>query len=296
MDTNYDNLIKLAVIFPKNIQSRDLKRNKRKKEQPLVALVEKTSAYDGSLTPFGIATLRFNKDKTFLMHLNMNGLDPACDNGENKCAVSINDGDCDTIGDPLTNDMKWSTDTGAYYLTYGDGLTNSAFRFSNGYHSKNIKGNVVILQDTNSTVVACGVLQKKKSKVTLTASIGKYPEYEGPLNVTGKVKVTYNGDESFKFQYDLEGLEENCVDCGIHIHAGVSCDTHADVKGHGWNKFVVRDMWVTAGGTFYNTPNTTSAKGFFYLYNGFGIEETVNHAVVVHTNGGGRVGCGTLGY
>merc|ERR1711902_90643 len=106
--------------------------------------------------------------------------------------------------------------------------------------------------------------------------------------------VTFNPDKTFLFEYDLSGLAPNCVKCGIHIHAGVSCETHEKVLGHEWNSIVVQDLWVTAGGAFYNSDENGKVDSSFNLYNGYGPIENYSHAVVIHTQDGSRVGCGVL--
>merc|ERR1712151_126322 len=111
---------------------------------------------------------------------------------------------------------------------------------------------------------------------------------------SGTVTVAFHDDETFRFSYDVEGLEANCVDCGIHIHMGTSCETHELVEGHGWNSVVVQDLWTTAGGATYATDSEGAAEGYFEIYNGYGYEENLNHAVVIHDSTGVRVACGLL--
>ena len=124
--------------------------------------------------------------------------------------------------------------------------------------------------------------------------MGTYPGYVGDLNARGKVKVTFHDNDTFKFHFALRGLEANCEGCGIHIHAGVSCATNEEVKGHGWNSVVVQDLWTPAGGAVYSTNKYGRAEGYFEMFNGYGYEENLNHAVVIHAQDGKRVGCGLL--
>ena len=97
------------------------------------------------------------------------------------------------------------------------------------------------------------------------------------------------------FKYDLTGVAANCTDCGIHIHTGTTCDDADLVGGHYWDATKTEDLWTTAGGAVYNTePTSKKAKGSFSLTNGYDVEGNDGHAVVIHTSGGARVGCGVL--
>lgn len=134
---------------------------------------------------------------------------------------------------------------------------------------------------------------------TLRADLGAYPGYDGEYEVTGTVRVNFLGNPEpgirfIRFFYDLEGLEADCERCGIHIHAGTSCDTPDGPLGHGWNSDKVNDMWLDEYGAVYNSDGGGRAEGDFYLTNGFGIEDNVGHAVVVHGQSGNRLGCGIL--
>lgn len=256
-----------------------------KSSKALVATVE------GDDNLIGTATLRFNADDSFLVSMDLNGL-PATGNSQ---AVITMGTSCDVKNlIPLTKTGSDVFDgTQNKIDSLDEGISKSAFRFSNGYKQAEIMGKTVIIyKDTE--VIGCGVLGKAMTNKKLVAEMGAYPGYTGDLKAGGHVTVTFNDDDTFKFQYDVSGLEANCNGCGIHIHAGVSCATHETVKGHGWNSVVVQDLWTAAGGAFYNADSSGSADGYFEIFNGFGYEENTHHAVVIHGQDGTRIGCGVL--
>lgn len=258
---------------------------------PLVALIQDAGGKAGII---GTATLRFNPDQSFLFALDLNGLP------EDGVAVITDGTSCDDISEiPYTDASNGGSDFDGMMNTYqalDEGISKSAFRFNNGYNSNQNLGKTVLLYSKSdlSTVLACGVLEPEVEKTVLAADMGVYPGYTGSLSPSGRVKVTFRDDDSFQFRFRLSGLEADCVGCGIHIHAGTSCATHEEVLGHGWNAVVVQDLWTAVGGATYSTNSSGKARGFFELYNGFGYEENLNHAVVIHMQDGTRVGCGVL--
>ena len=147
--------------------------------------------------------------------------------------------------------------------------------------------------------IGCGVLKEGPIPAdVLTANIAIYPGSAGDLTPTGTVTMTYSAAWStgnpndFVFAYDLQGVESDCVECGIHVHSGTSCDDHENVRGHYWDDNKVNDLWTTAGGAVY----TGDGKGYFLLNNGYGYLENRYHVVTIHAKDGARIGCGVLDY
>ncbi len=231
-------------------------------------------------TAIGTATVSYNADGSFLLALDMGGL---TSDGTAAIAESC---DGEEFGD-------WDGETN-YYNALGEGISKSAFRYTTGYSAEETHGKSVVVYDDAGSVIGCGALGTEKEDKVLVATMGRYPNYEGDIEAAGMVTVTYTSGDSFVFQYMLSGLEANCEGCGIHIHAGTSCETHELVKGHGWNSVVVQDLWTAAGGATYNTDASGSSMGFFNMFNGYGYEENYQHAVVIHGQDGTRMGCGIL--
>jgi Cu/Zn superoxide dismutase len=133
----------------------------------------------------------------------------------------------------------------------------------------------------------------------LEADMGAYPGYAGALTPSGETMVEFYNDDTFKFTLDLEGLEANCLECGVHIHSGTTCANASLVGGHYWNVNIfgantTDDPWSATNGAFYNTHSKGEAKRYFFLDQGYGWKDTVGHAVVIHGINGTRISCGIL--
>eukprot|EP00548_Thalassiothrix_antarctica_P009334 CAMPEP_0194159216 /NCGR_PEP_ID=MMETSP0152-20130528/77706_1 /TAXON_ID=1049557 /ORGANISM="Thalassiothrix antarctica, Strain L6-D1" /LENGTH=422 /DNA_ID=CAMNT_0038868753 /DNA_START=119 /DNA_END=1388 /DNA_ORIENTATION=+ len=195
----------------------------------------------------------------------------------------------DIDGDPWIGDVN-------YFITDpATTETKSTFRLDYGLTSSATRGSAMVVSIGSSSY--CGILGHFPSSFrTLTAKVGKYPEYAGSkdFDPAGTIGITFGIDGTFTYSFSVRGLEADCEGCGIHVHAGVSCETHEQVKGHGWNQGFVRDLWTGAGGAVYETDGRGYANGSFKLYNGFDIFSNMNHAVVLHAQDGARLGCGQL--
>lgn len=258
--------------------------------QSLVAIL---GSAGGELTPSGTASVHYNPDGSFLMSLDAAGLVPGCEEG---CLAAITSAkSCDGFGADYYDDSSMSNPWRVAYVTSDEGFSNSAWRINNGFNSQENEGHTLVLYDDNNDPIGCGVLGVASDHMILAANLGTYPGYNGDIDVTGGVVVSYHNDGTFKFEYHLSGLEANCVGCGIHIHAGTSCDTPEEVKGHGWNTEVVEDLWTAEGGATYESDGMSNAIGYFNLYNGYSFGKNLGHAVVVHGQDGTRLACGVLG-
>lgn len=250
----------------------------------------------------GTVALTSNSDGSFLMSLDGAGLGINCDNSGCSCgptrgtckAYIVNGMSCDS------EDLKDKTVTATLPFVVTDkGFSNDAIRVVEGGDLATNLGRAVVVshQDNNADniIMGCGLLEAAAGgadrNTFLRAEMGAYPG-SGADEVSGEVTVAYRADGTFKFEYDLAGLA-SCEGCGIHIHSGTSCNTHEEVKGHGWNSDLVMDLWTAPGGATYNTDGG-AVKGYFNMYNGFSMGKNQGHAVVIHDQAGQRVGCGVL--
>lgn len=267
------------------------------KPDALTALIDTTTT---SSEVFGVSALRYSGDGAALLSVDITGLDAPAG-----CAMITEGTTCDSTSSDYSetpslcvNGVSSGIEIDTLRQSGADSVSRSAQRVENGCSATENEGKSVLIYDglnaTDSTVVGCGILVPEAKIKRLKAKMSNYPGYSGNLSPRGKVVVKFNADNTFTFKFGLSGLLPNCVDCGIHIHAGTSCDSHALVKGHGWNSLAVRDLWVTSQGAVYNSDANGKAVGYFTTSNGFGYEANLNHAVVIHTAGGARVGCGLL--
>ena len=94
------------------------------------------------------------------------------------------------------------------------------------------------------------------------------------------------------FHYDLSGVDATCTSdgptegvdnsCGIHFHAGTSCETDEDVGGHYYSS--AEDPWVTEA--FYDAEIGSVVVEYGYTY-----AETLGHVLVLHDVDGTRITC-----
>merc|ERR1712161_72013 len=235
--------------------------NSGKSGSSLVAIVEST---DPLTAPIGTATIHSNPNGSFLFQLDMENLDQGCTPPRDQCSVSIQEGtDCSNFGTGyyIGTDFGLNWKNSGQYYTFGEGSTRSAFTINTSVDFADNKGHVVVVKDSQGISTGCGILKTPTKQKVLTASIG---------------------------------LKPNCESCGIHIHAGKSCADPALVLGHFWNQYVVTDLWTIAGGAYYMADQDGRTDSSFNLFTGYGYEANTNHAVVIHTASGARVGCGIL--
>merc|ERR1712238_586000 len=219
------------------------------------------------------------------------------------CGIHIHQGtSCDThtdVGGHYWNETLFSEDPwnqGSLYNSLPDGTASGINILSNGFSYDDINGRAIVVHTQDGSRVGCGVISDVPASncfSPLSGCISSYPEYDGTLEVLGQVKVEYTTGDKLKITYDLGGVAVNCTGCGIHIHQGTSCDTHADVGGHYWNETLFsEDPWNQ--GSLYNSLPDGTASGINILSNGFSYDDINGRAIVVHTQDGSRVGCGVI--
>jgi len=130
---------------------------------------------------------------------------------------------------------------------------------------------------------------------TLSACLDTYPGYEGDIDLSDGSKVIIKFDKkNMEFNFRGNGGQENCVDCGVHIHSGTTCDDADQVGGHYWDENKVSDPWTTDNGSVYKSNPEGMSNATFTINSGYGIGDNVDHAVVVHAQDGTRIACGVL--
>ena len=273
-----------------------------RRQQTLRAAVGVYPGYDGTLSPDGVVTLRFNDDGSHLLKADATGLPPNCVD----CGIHVHEGrSCappDTVGPHYWNaevypDDPWNVD--GFYDTDENGVTMSGFVIDSGHGFRNNNGRTVVFHMSNGTRFACGELvpvRRRDPSQSMLAELGPYPGYTGDLEVRGTVHVDFFSDDTIDFAFGIAGVEPDCVECGIHIHSGTTCDDASLVGGHYWDadELGEADPWVAQEGAYYTSDAYGLASRNFFLYHGFGFNDNVGHAVVVHASDGSRIACGVL--
>jgi len=151
--------------------------------------------------------------------------------------------------------------------------------------------NVIIAVALQTAVVP---VQGKGGTKFLSACFEKYPDYDGDIDASdgSKVIIKFNKAGGMNFKFRGKGIEKNIAG-GVHIHDGMTCDRHADVGNHYWDNKdgTIVDPWKDV---VYNTDSNGMSNDNYKLDSGYDLEINSGHAVVVHDEGGKRIGCGVL--
>jgi len=261
----------------------------------LETTLDRYPGYTGDLSVSGLIRVQFNKNGVLKLQLKASGLAPNCVD----CGVHIHEGTSCESNDLVLGHYwnaavvtdQWTTEGGAVYETGSDGKTKSAFSIRTGHGFEANIGHAAVVHDADGTRIACGILTQRE---ILETSLSRYPGYTGDLNVKGSINVRFNGDDSLTLQLKASGLTPNCKDCGVHIHAGTSCESNDLVLGHYWNAAVITDQWTTEGGAVYKANSKGKTKSSFTIVTGHDFEANIGHAAVVHDADGTRIACGVL--
>mmetsp|Transcript_25611 Transcript_25611/g.77318 ORF Transcript_25611/g.77318 Transcript_25611/m.77318 type:complete len:229 (-) Transcript_25611:349-1035(-) len=137
------------------------------------------------------------------------------------------------------------------------------------------------------------------------ASLERYPGYDGPLSVRGRIGFGFAGQEgdnaSQIVNWDLSGTDPKCAGeaaapgswvCSIRLRSGTSCLSAALVGEDHWNRaLVLLDPWPKVT---YNTSNGWSRNGGVRVTTGFTNAEVVGRTVAVLDATGAGVACAVI--
>jgi hypothetical protein len=268
--------------------------------------------YDGGLVVQGSIGVGSN-DSTQWLTWSLSGVDPLCTAvGEknNSCGVHIHKGttcaDATTVGGHYWN-ANYTPQDPWMVVTYKAAAAVAAaavqkcpLSVKTGLTFEDIVGRVMVVHDYNGSRVACAVLGPIKLQV---ASFVKYFNYPGKLAVGGSVGISGSGGYEKATQtlsWRLSGLDERCQggpnatkpnSCGVHIHAGKSCDSNA--FDHYWNVDLVSpDPWMNV--TYKGCLLGHSRESGVAVVTGFLNAELNGHVMIVHDFDGARVACGLI--
>ena len=269
----------------------------------------------GNLNVEGILTIypEIGPDKSALVGVgHFSGVDPACSSGPNtgvnanSCGIHIHVGtSCgedagghyyNTAADP------WGA---GYYTTESDGTAEVAFALMPGTSSADITGKAVIVHDYNGGRIGCALLEMPMPD-QVAAPFGKYfsaPDLSDIAKVMSGAKI-YTTPEKTVIDYMVVDVDPNCTagpdlaqsanSCGIHIHAGTSCEQ--DALGHYYADSIGSDPW---GAGYYtaeieNMGQTVFAIGDFSLTAGLDQAAITGKTLIVHNQAGGRTHCAPI--
>jgi len=261
--------------------------------------------YEGDLNVTGVVTL--TGDMTQTLKWDLAGLDTACVSGAgnsvtNGCGIHVHEGlSCDFAADvgghyysSDLNDDPWSD---AVYVSDGSGMSSSSTTVITGLLLWELAGRAFVIHElTSGARIACGVLVA--GEMASVVNFASYPGYTGNLSVAGTVNIASSGVVSQVLTWDLTGVDTDCTagagddvanGCGIHVHAGSTCDVAADVGGHFYSSSLGSDPWADIA---YVADNSGASMGAAEVVTGTTLADQVGKAFVVHElTGGGRVAC-----
>jgi len=277
---------------------------------PPIVSFQSYPGYAGPLTITGQATAVADPNGMVGLVWYLDGVEDACkttpEGVANACGIHIHAGttcdDADAVGghyydaDSITSD-PWSSLT---YTTRGFGKTAGVGKVSIG-DGQDISGRALVVHDQTGARVACGLLTASQLKAAMAPPVvtfQPYPGYAGPLKVVGAAGA-HPGKDQVGIWWTLTGVEDVCKgaiegvanSCGIHIHAGNTCDDADAVGGHYYNADTIdSDPWSPVS---YSTWVKGTTAGYATVAIGEG-QDVSGRALVVHDQTGARVACGLL--
>ena len=195
----------------------------------------------------------------------------------------------------LTNGTDpWST---VWEKDAGTTSATGMFMIYSGYEFVDNHKHTFVIHQQDGTKIGCGVLESTSE--LLSGLVSPYPDIQlGRRNLQltydsqSAVWITPKAGGGLRVYYSLEGLVENGVSGGAHIHSGSSCG-HEDLVGdHFWTPSTDADPW-NANTMWTKTNMSTTASGFFDVISGYDLSGNDGHTFVIH-DAPGRVKCGVL--
>jgi len=292
---------------------------------------------------------------TQLIEWDLAGVDSRCNNAPDGfyCGLHIHPGmSCDSHlltdtydglhrddwdSQSITNDGVWNVPNfgSSRYTTTGTVAATGSHTITSGQEISGLVGHAFVVHSWDMSTapyggerLGCGILTEDGAGGLIASTWVDYPGDTNPggYNVQGTVTVTPGTEPLTQdIAWDLTGVDGRCNNwaggsggphCGLHIHPGVSCDSHMLVDSFNG---LHRDEWVVSSasddgvwqvnpgsnfmGSSYSTTGTITASGSFELQSGLNLSTLVGHAFVVHSYnmqpsygsyGGQRIACGTL--
>jgi len=190
---------------------------------------------------------------------------------------------------------------------------NAGVQVVTGLSNEDIMGRVMVVHALDSGArIACGIIGAETGGTArqslYIASFAPYPGYSGSLKVTGTMTVAgISGTDTTAAQtltWSLAGLDTACVanagdnvtnGCGIHVHTGTSCGSHAGVGGHYYSAALGSDPWAPV--VYVASADGLSKGGSGVpVVTGLSNGDIAGRVMVVHAlDSGARIACGVIG-
>lgn len=182
------------------------------------------------------------------------------------------------------NTITWSSDVSGNAYDY--------FTIDSGYNTiADNLGHAVVVHESDGIRASCGVIGGGEEYL---ARMSVYLGYTGEHDINGYVVAAdeYDGANTLRITVLLSGLEVS-TSGGVHIHEGTTCDDADEVGGHYYNSTHTNgtDPWTTTDWVSDSLGNSSTS---FVIDSGYGLEDNLAHAIVIHDSTGSRISCGVL--
>lgn len=256
--------------------------------------------YTGSLLSTGTIVLG-HRDNGVVISYTLENVDQRCNRRNttlaNSCGLHIHSGfSCATdaeVGGHYYNTSAMADPWAfaSYYEVSGNTSVGKV-EVQYGHSVEDTEGRVFVIHDYEGRRVSCGVLPATTDSVTL-GKFGAYLNYTGSMRPTGCLSMQFRST-SVQINYNISGVDSRCTarntsalnSCGIHIHAGNTCDTAGP---HYYNPSLFSsDPWANVS---YIVQSQTQVQGVFNVEFGYNFVQTAGRSVVIHDFQGNRAAC-----
>lgn len=286
----------------------------------------KYPGYTGDLEVVGSVTIQEtpgnNAGQQQILSWSFSGIDTACvanagDSVTNGCGIHVHEGTTcasheEVGGHYYNNALDSDPWLPVVYVASSDGTSQEhvGVPVTTNVSNADILGRVFVVHALDSGKrIACGVIgtETGAGQGLKVERFAAYPGYSGNLKVAGSITIVgASGDATTAKQtltWSLSGLDTACVanagddvtnGCGIHVHAGSTCDSHANVGGHYYSTALEpNDPWlpIVYVASSEGNENQKSVEVVTGLSNG----DITGRVMVVHAlNSGERIACGVI--
>mmetsp|Transcript_26185 Transcript_26185/g.78977 ORF Transcript_26185/g.78977 Transcript_26185/m.78977 type:complete len:238 (+) Transcript_26185:79-792(+) len=133
-------------------------------------------------------------------------------------------------------------------------------------------------------------------------NITRFPSYNGPLSVRGRIGLGYTGEQDRQqLNWDLFGTDPACHGaqaplgqsaCGVRVRTGTSCLEAGEIGGDFWNTALYsQNPW---GVVVYNTSGGWARSGGVFVTTGLTNADVVGRVLAVFDANGVGIACAVI--